>query len=92
MGDNAFESAWVDAIADQHKDYMNEMRPALMVYMGFAQGGQYSPVFDFIFPVVNFLGILSSPNPYNHQISLDVTKQEFQTRKMIVHELFNSYR
>ncbi|KAF8373148.1 hypothetical protein PRIPAC_79577 [Pristionchus pacificus] len=59
VGDNAFESAWVDAIADQHKDYMNEMRPALMVYMGFAQGDKEQLVKDVAVPARDkYFGIL----------------------------------
>ncbi|GMR45044.1 hypothetical protein PMAYCL1PPCAC_15239, partial [Pristionchus mayeri] len=37
-GKSAFESAWVDALADQHKDYLNEIKPFLMVANGFAEG------------------------------------------------------
>ncbi|GMT23181.1 hypothetical protein PFISCL1PPCAC_14478, partial [Pristionchus fissidentatus] len=34
VGDSPFESAWVDALADQHRDYTSEIQPAMMVYMG----------------------------------------------------------
>ncbi|CAJ0598692.1 unnamed protein product [Cylicocyclus nassatus] len=33
-----FEEALVDSLMDQYKDFMNEIRPLLMVVMGFAQG------------------------------------------------------
>ncbi|RCN48923.1 glutathione S-transferase protein [Ancylostoma caninum] len=33
-----FEEALVDSIADQHKDFINEIRPFLRVSMGFEQG------------------------------------------------------
>ncbi|KIH47917.1 glutathione S-transferase protein [Ancylostoma duodenale] len=33
-----FEEALVDSIADQYKDFINEVRPCLMVLMGFAEG------------------------------------------------------
>ncbi|KAL6736883.1 hypothetical protein Aduo_007185 [Ancylostoma duodenale] len=33
-----FEEALVDSIADQHKDFINEIRPFLRVAMGFDQG------------------------------------------------------
>ncbi|GMR45049.1 hypothetical protein PMAYCL1PPCAC_15245 [Pristionchus mayeri] len=37
-GKTPFESAWVDALGDQHKDYLNEIKPFLMVAYGFAEG------------------------------------------------------
>ncbi|GMS93296.1 hypothetical protein PENTCL1PPCAC_15472 [Pristionchus entomophagus] len=49
-GDSPFEAAWVDAIADQHKDYFGEVRPALMVYLGMAQGDKDQLVKDVAIP------------------------------------------
>ncbi|KAF8363751.1 hypothetical protein PRIPAC_90674 [Pristionchus pacificus] len=37
-GQSPFEVAWVDALADQYKDYYQEIKPFLMVAFGFAQG------------------------------------------------------
>lgn len=37
-GKTPFEAAWVDALADQHKDYLSEMKPFLMVAYGFGEG------------------------------------------------------
>ena len=34
----AFEAAWVDALADQYKDYMNEFRNYWYLLMGYRQG------------------------------------------------------
>ncbi|GMT22817.1 hypothetical protein PFISCL1PPCAC_14114, partial [Pristionchus fissidentatus] len=36
-GKTSFEAAWVDAIADQFKDYNNEIQPAALVFMGFVK-------------------------------------------------------
>ncbi|GMT12666.1 hypothetical protein PFISCL1PPCAC_5834, partial [Pristionchus fissidentatus] len=37
-GKTPLESAWVDALADQYKDYTTEIRPFLMVAYGFGEG------------------------------------------------------
>ncbi|KAL6725757.1 hypothetical protein Aduo_007788 [Ancylostoma duodenale] len=37
-GKSPFEQAVVDSIADQHKDFINEIRPFLRVSMGYEQG------------------------------------------------------
>lgn len=37
-GKTPFEAAWVDALADQYKDYLNEIRGFLVVAYGFADG------------------------------------------------------
>ena len=37
-GKDAFEAAWVDAIADQYKDYQNDFRNFWYVYLGFREG------------------------------------------------------
>ncbi|GMS84137.1 hypothetical protein PENTCL1PPCAC_6312, partial [Pristionchus entomophagus] len=37
-GKTPFEAAWVDALADQYKDYQNELRPYMVVEYGFGQG------------------------------------------------------
>lgn len=39
VGDSAFDAAWVDAIADQYKDYYADIYPVLGVCFGFQQGG-----------------------------------------------------
>ncbi|GMS93298.1 hypothetical protein PENTCL1PPCAC_15471, partial [Pristionchus entomophagus] len=49
-GGSPFEAAWVDAIADQQKDYLSEIRPALMVYLGMAQGDKEQLVKDVAIP------------------------------------------
>ncbi|GMT36644.1 hypothetical protein PFISCL1PPCAC_27941 [Pristionchus fissidentatus] len=50
VGASAFDSAWVDAIADQYKDYFNEITAALTVFMGFAQGDKPKLVKEVIEP------------------------------------------
>lgn len=41
-GKSAFDAAWVDAIADQYKDYSNEIQPALRkIYHGGNKEGTY---------------------------------------------------
>ncbi|KAF8372321.1 hypothetical protein PRIPAC_78750 [Pristionchus pacificus] len=37
-GKTPFEAAWVDALGDQHKDYMNEIKLFLAVAHGYAKG------------------------------------------------------
>ncbi|GMT24655.1 hypothetical protein PFISCL1PPCAC_15952 [Pristionchus fissidentatus] len=37
-GSTAFETAWVDALADQHADYFKEILPLFLVIWGFAPG------------------------------------------------------
>ncbi|GMS94623.1 hypothetical protein PENTCL1PPCAC_16798, partial [Pristionchus entomophagus] len=37
-GKTPFEKAWVDAVADQYKDYFTALRPFLVVAFGFEQG------------------------------------------------------
>ncbi|GMS93295.1 hypothetical protein PENTCL1PPCAC_15470 [Pristionchus entomophagus] len=49
-GHDPFERAWVDALADQHKDYMIEMRPAFMAYLGFAEGDKDQLLKDVAIP------------------------------------------
>ncbi|KAF8375361.1 gst-8, partial [Pristionchus pacificus] len=49
-GNSPFESAWVDAIADQHKDYSNEIRPALGVFMGRIEGDKEQLLKDVAIP------------------------------------------
>ncbi|GMS78784.1 hypothetical protein PENTCL1PPCAC_959 [Pristionchus entomophagus] len=49
-GHDPFEKAWVDALADQHKDYMAEIRPAFMAYLSFAEGDKYQLLKDVAIP------------------------------------------
>ncbi|GMR36190.1 hypothetical protein PMAYCL1PPCAC_06385 [Pristionchus mayeri] len=37
-GQTPYDAAWVDALADQYKDYLSEMRPFLTVAYGFVKG------------------------------------------------------
>ncbi|GMR45050.1 hypothetical protein PMAYCL1PPCAC_15244, partial [Pristionchus mayeri] len=37
-GNSPFEAAWVDALADQHKDYLFEMQPFFMLHYGYGKG------------------------------------------------------
>ncbi|GMS93842.1 hypothetical protein PENTCL1PPCAC_16017, partial [Pristionchus entomophagus] len=43
-GDSPFESAWVDALADQHADYFREILPVLLTIWGFTQGDRMALV------------------------------------------------
>ncbi|GMR44816.1 hypothetical protein PMAYCL1PPCAC_15011, partial [Pristionchus mayeri] len=38
-GNSPFETAWVDALADQLKDYVNDALPAFLVFAGLKPGG-----------------------------------------------------
>ncbi|GMT23179.1 hypothetical protein PFISCL1PPCAC_14476 [Pristionchus fissidentatus] len=58
-GNSPFESAWIDAIADQYKDYLKEMQPALVVYTGFSQGDKEKLVKEVAEPARDkFFGVL----------------------------------
>ncbi|GMR44801.1 hypothetical protein PMAYCL1PPCAC_14996, partial [Pristionchus mayeri] len=58
-GKSPFEAAWVDAIADQFKDYNIELRPLFLVLMGFAQGDKDQLLKDVGIPARDkFFGIL----------------------------------
>ncbi|KAK6016662.1 glutathione S-transferase protein, partial [Ostertagia ostertagi] len=49
-GKSAWEEAQVDAIADQHKDFLNEVRPYFMVLMGMSKGDADAMVKDVFEP------------------------------------------
>ncbi|GMR44781.1 hypothetical protein PMAYCL1PPCAC_14976 [Pristionchus mayeri] len=49
-GNSPFEAAWVDALADQHKDYFNEILPALVVVAGLKPGDKDQLMKDVAIP------------------------------------------
>ncbi|EGT52653.1 CBN-GST-8 protein [Caenorhabditis brenneri] len=49
-GKSAWEEAQVNAVADQYKDYLNEVRPYFMVKMGFAEGDAEALAKDVFLP------------------------------------------
>ncbi|GMR36363.1 hypothetical protein PMAYCL1PPCAC_06558 [Pristionchus mayeri] len=58
-GKTPFEAAWVDALADQYKDYQNEIRPFMVVAYGFAQGDKEKLRKEVAEPAINkFFAIL----------------------------------
>ncbi|GMR60659.1 hypothetical protein PMAYCL1PPCAC_30854, partial [Pristionchus mayeri] len=58
-GKTPFEAAWVDALADQYKDYFAEIRPFLFVVFGFGEGDKEKLKKKVAEPAINkFFGIL----------------------------------
>ncbi|CAJ0605928.1 unnamed protein product [Cylicocyclus nassatus] len=47
---NPFEEAQVDSLMDQFKDFQNEVRPALMVLLGFAEGDKDKLIKEVLLP------------------------------------------
>ncbi|KAF8372300.1 gst-9 [Pristionchus pacificus] len=54
-GKTAFEEAWADALADQFKDYLNEMKPFMMLVYGFGDGDKDQMKKDIALPAINKL-------------------------------------
>ncbi|GMS81631.1 hypothetical protein PENTCL1PPCAC_3806, partial [Pristionchus entomophagus] len=50
VGDSPFAAAWVDAVADQFKDYFDEIKSLLFVHFGFAQGDKEKMMKDVAIP------------------------------------------
>lgn len=58
-GKNAFEAAWVDALGDQHKDYITEIKPFLAVAHGYGEGDREKMQKDVAEPAISkYYGIL----------------------------------
>ncbi|GMS94978.1 hypothetical protein PENTCL1PPCAC_17153, partial [Pristionchus entomophagus] len=51
-GANAFEAAWVDALADQAKDFLSEMRPYFVIAMGMAEGDKDKAKAEIALPAI----------------------------------------
>ncbi|GMT23180.1 hypothetical protein PFISCL1PPCAC_14477 [Pristionchus fissidentatus] len=59
VGNTPFESAWIDAVADEYRDYFKEMHPVLAVYTGVSEGDKEKLVKEVAEPARDkFFGIL----------------------------------